>query len=73
MDSGALEPGETLDDEFDMEKEFLPEELIWLMDEMLNREVCYSALRAFLLLTLDEGRLVDGLSTLPNTVHFCSY
>lgn len=40
MDSGALEPGETLNEEFDMERDFLPEELVWLMDEMLNREVC---------------------------------
>ncbi|KAK5937949.1 N-alpha-acetyltransferase, non-catalitic subunit [Knufia obscura] len=38
MDSGALEPGETLDEDFDIEEDFLPEELIWLMDEMLNRE-----------------------------------
>lgn len=40
MDSGCLEPGESLEDTFDMEREFLPEELIWLMDQMLNREVC---------------------------------
>lgn len=39
MDSGCLEPGEALEDQFDMEKEFLPDELIWLMDQMLNREV----------------------------------
>jgi len=51
MDSGALEPGETLEEEFDMDKEFLPEELIWLMDEMLNREVRCPTLRSFLLLT----------------------
>lgn len=41
MDSGCLEPGEALEDHFDMEKDFLPEELIWLMDQMLNREVCW--------------------------------
>lgn len=43
MDSGALELGETLDEDFDMGKDTLPQELIWLMDEMLNREVCPSA------------------------------
>lgn len=39
MDSGCLAPGEALEDHFDMERDFLPEELIWLMDQMLNREV----------------------------------
>lgn len=39
MDSGCLEPGEALEDYFDMDKEILPGELIWLMDQMLNREV----------------------------------
>lgn len=40
MDSGCLQPGETLEDTFDMSRQFLPEELIWLMDQMLNREAC---------------------------------
>ena len=39
MDSGCLEEGESLDQEFDMEHEILPEELVWLMDGLLNREV----------------------------------
>lgn len=39
MDSGCLEPGESLEEAFDMDREFMPEEMIWLMDEMLNREV----------------------------------
>ncbi|KAK5088190.1 N-alpha-acetyltransferase, non-catalitic subunit [Lithohypha guttulata] len=38
MDSGCLEPGESLDQEFDVTKDILPEELIWLMDGLLNRE-----------------------------------
>ena len=39
MDSGCLENGESLDQEFDMEREILPRELIWLMDGLLNRQV----------------------------------
>lgn len=39
MDSGCLQPGEAMDQEFDMRQDLLPEELIWLMDELLNREV----------------------------------
>lgn len=44
MDSGCLKPGESLDQDFDVSTGFLPEELIWLMDEMLNREVRIVAL-----------------------------
>ena len=41
MDSGILEDGESLDDDFDMSRDLLPEELIWLMDELSNREVAW--------------------------------
>ena len=41
MDSGCLEPDESLDEEFDMNRDFRPAELIWLMDEMLDREVAW--------------------------------
>ena len=60
MDSGALEPGETLDEDFDIEKDFLPEELIWLMDELLNREVCSRVKDSAVLTT---GRLLGSWAT----------
>lgn len=41
MDSGCLEPGESLDEDFDISRDLLPEELIWLMDELINREVAW--------------------------------
>lgn len=44
MDSGCLELGELMDQDFDMERGVLPEELIWLMDELLNREVATPAI-----------------------------
>ena len=72
MDSGALEPGETLDDDFDMENDFLPEELIWLMDQMLNREVCCSC-RCCSFRSRPAGRLADGLSAVANVVHLSPY
>lgn len=68
MDSGALEPGETLDEDFDIEEDFLPEELIWLMDEMLNREVCPQLKHCSLFSHL-AGRLANGLPVVPNTIH----
>ena len=39
MDSGYLAPGETLEDDYDVLKELLPEEVIGIMDQMLCYEV----------------------------------
>lgn len=42
MDSGHLEPGEILEDSYDVLKELLPEEVIGIMDQILCFEVCFS-------------------------------
>lgn len=42
MDSGYLAPGETLEDDYDVLKPLLPEEVIGIMDQMLCLEVSYS-------------------------------
>lgn len=39
MDSGCLLPGEALEDQFDFLQPLLPAQLVWLMDQLLNREV----------------------------------
>jgi len=39
MDSGYLEPGETLEDQYDVSRHLLPEEVIGVMDQMLCYEV----------------------------------
>jgi N-alpha-acetyltransferase 35, NatC auxiliary subunit len=39
MDSGHVEPGETLEDEYDVLRELLPEEVIGIMDQILCHEV----------------------------------
>lgn len=39
MDSGHLEPGETLEDEYDVLRKLLPEEVIGIMDQILCHEV----------------------------------
>lgn len=41
MDSGFLEPGETLEDEYDTLAELLPEELIGIMDQLLCYEMAW--------------------------------
>lgn len=39
MDSGYLEPGETLEDEYNVLQSLLPEEVLGIMDRMLCYEV----------------------------------
>lgn len=39
MDSGCLAPRETLDDNYDVLRQLLPEEVIGIMDQMLCHEV----------------------------------
>ena len=39
MDSGFLLPGETLEDDYDVLRTLLPEEVIGIMDQMLCYEV----------------------------------
>ncbi|KAI9752782.1 MAG: hypothetical protein M4579_005488 [Chaenotheca gracillima] len=41
MDSGYLEPGETLDDEYDVSRALLPEEVLGIMDQLLCHEVAW--------------------------------
>ena len=43
MDSGFLEPGETLEDQYDVSRKLLPKEVIGIMDQMLCYEVRPSA------------------------------
>jgi hypothetical protein len=49
MDSGYLEPGETMEDEYEFSQALLPEEIIGIIDQLLCHEVglplvCYNAL-----------------------------
>lgn len=39
MDSGFLEPGKTMDDEYDFEQVLLPEEILGIIDQLLCHEV----------------------------------
>ena len=46
MDSGYLAPGETLEDDYDVLRELLPEEVLGIMDQLLCHEVGASRLLA---------------------------
>ena len=39
MDSGFLEPGESMEDEYDFGEPLLPEEIIGIIDQLLCHEV----------------------------------
>ena len=39
MDSGYLEPGETMDDDYDFTKPLLPEEILGIIDQLICHEV----------------------------------
>jgi hypothetical protein len=41
MDSGHLEEGETLEDDYDAAQSLSPEQTIWMMDELFSHEVNY--------------------------------
>ena len=43
MDSGFLRHGETLEDDYDVLRELLPEEVIGIMDQMMCFEVGFSS------------------------------
>lgn len=39
MDKGFLEPGESLDPEYDLTKDLLPQEVLGIIDQLLCQEV----------------------------------
>lgn len=41
MDSGALEEGEDLEDDFDVSQPLSPEQVIWIIDQLIYREVSW--------------------------------
>lgn len=41
MDAGLLDEGETLDDDYDVSQNLLPEEIIWIMDQLLAYQIAW--------------------------------
>ncbi len=75
MDSGYLAQGETLEDDYDVLRELLPEEVVGIMDQMLCYEVCTHPLPrqevgTFLMLIVG---ILDGMAhgpfTFPDPFH----
>jgi hypothetical protein len=64
MDSGYLGPGDTLEDDYDVLRELLPDEVVGIMDQLLCTEVCSGALwpRTIAEIWDSLGRMVHGKS-----------
>lgn len=70
MDSGYLEPGDTLDDDYDACKSLEPKELLGIMDQLLCNEVCSSYLESLCMKgSVEVGRLAHGTSFVTDLVH----
>jgi hypothetical protein len=67
MDSGYLEPGETMEDEYDYSQTLLPEEIIGIIDQLLCHEVC-PYLQIFELANFIDG-MAYGPPALSNNIH----
>jgi hypothetical protein len=52
MDSGYLEPGETMEDDYDFTKPLLPEEIIGIIDQLICHEVPFTFLFIAKMLTV---------------------
>lgn len=69
MDSGYLGPGETLEDDYDVLHEILPEEVVGIMDQLLCSEVrCHLGYQSVgdVDMNLDLGSMVYGQSSTPD-------
>lgn len=72
MDSGYLETGEALDDEYDVLRTLLPEEMIGIMDQVLCHEVKSLGLRRYSraeYVDCKPGCVAYGSSTFTNPLH----
>ncbi|KAH8657006.1 amino-acid N-acetyltransferase-like protein subunit Mak10 [Tricladium varicosporioides] len=73
MDSGYLEPGETMDDEYDFSQPLLPEEILGIIDHMLCDEMAWHMgypLAQTIFTSLHIDRLLDPCPTSLEQTYF---
>jgi hypothetical protein len=68
MDSGYLEPGETMEDDYDFGQTLLPEEIIGIIDQLLCHEVCNQICPMGNCTNLLDG-MAYGISTRSNNFY----
>lgn len=71
MDSGCLGPGESLEDDYEVNRPLLPEEVLGIIDQLLCHEVGAFSLQSSQLrvLTLAADGLAPGLPFVPDSVY----
>ena len=69
MDSGCLEADESLDDDYDVRRELLPEEVVGIIDQLLCHEVRNTLLRSGMSLTSPLDGMASWLSAITNPLH----
>jgi hypothetical protein len=71
MDSGCLGPGESLDDDYDVNRPLLPEEVLGIIDQLLCHEVGVLPVQSLMLyvLTIAADGLALGLPFVPDPPH----
>ena len=52
MDSGYLTEGEELEEDYDVLRELLPEEVVGIMDQLLRAEVCINTAKTLFEISL---------------------
>jgi hypothetical protein len=72
MDSGYLEPGESMEDEYDFSEALLPEEIIGIIDQLLCHEVRCHLVCSWLVVNVTDG-LAYGSSSLTDNLHQSLY
>ncbi|CAG8984186.1 hypothetical protein HYALB_00004169 [Hymenoscyphus albidus] len=73
MDSGYLEPGETMEDDYDFSQPLLPEEIIGIIDQLLCHEVAWHIghpLGQTIFTSLYIDRILDPCPTQINQTFF---
>lgn len=68
MDSGYLEPGETMEDDFDFGQDLLPEEIIGIIDQLLCHEVIYDPMKRWEVANVTDG-MAHGTPARANDLH----
>ena len=80
MDSGFLGPGESVEHNYNVLRELLPQEVVGIMDQMLCFEVCFDrnpntgSKRTILILIIGiVDDMAHGTSSLTITIHISIY
>lgn len=75
MDSGFLEGDETMEDNYDIEQELTPAEVVGIMDQLLLHEVSFNLVDSYVsgFILPFSGCMAYGTSTVPDNLYLPVY